>query len=128
MRFLIACLAVFYCLSTNAKEVRCGWLENPSPSNMWLIDRDGIWNISVQGAVNNLDDKSIELAYQAIADDKDFVRTNNNYEFSCACLTVDLDIDRMLVKTVYKADQLNLKQCLEDVAITEHIPLRLNHK
>ncbi|MCZ8486886.1 DUF4087 domain-containing protein [Vibrio lentus] len=31
-----------------AEETRCGWLENPSPANMWLIDRDGTWNISVQ--------------------------------------------------------------------------------
>jgi Protein of unknown function (DUF4087) len=33
-----------------AAVVRCGWFDNPSPSNAWLHDRDGAWSIGIQGS------------------------------------------------------------------------------
>ena len=123
MRFLIVILGMFSALTATAEETRCGWLENPSPANMWLIDRDGSWDISVQGTSNALDDKSMELLYQATANENEFVRTNRNYGFSCACLTVDVDEEQNSITTIYKSKQLPLKQCLEDISITKDIPL-----
>ncbi|AIV05958.1 hypothetical protein LA59_10950 [Vibrio harveyi] len=123
MRLLIVILGIFSALAATAEETRCGWLENPSPANMWLIDRDGSWGISVQGTSNALDDKSMELLYQATADENEFVRTNRNYGFSCACLTVDVDEEINSITTIYKSKQLPLKQCLEDISITKDIPL-----
>ena len=32
-----------------APERRCGWLQNPTPANWWLVDRDGEWILGVQG-------------------------------------------------------------------------------
>lgn len=32
-----------------AAEQRCGWLDNPTPANLWLRDRDGQWTLSEQG-------------------------------------------------------------------------------
>lgn len=124
MRFLIVILGMLSALTAIAEETRCGWLENPSPANMWLIDRDGSWDISVQGTPNILDDKSMELLYQATANENEFVRTNQNYGFSCACLTVDLDKEKNLIIAIYKSKQLPLKKCLEDISITKDIPLR----
>ncbi|MFH4464884.1 DUF4087 domain-containing protein [Vibrio diabolicus] len=123
MRFLIVILGMFSALAATAEETRCGWLENPSPANMWLIDRDGSWDISVQGTSNALDDKSMELLYQATANENEFVRTNRNYGFSCACLAVDVDEEQNSITTIYKSKQLPLKQCLEDISITKDIPL-----
>ncbi|EPQ8267460.1 DUF4087 domain-containing protein [Vibrio sp. Y176] len=123
MRFLIVILGMFSALAATAEETRCGWLENPSPANMWLIDRDGSWDISVQGTSNALDDKSMELLYQATANENEFVRTNRNYGFSCACLTVDVDEEQNSITTIYKSKQLPLKQCIEDISITKDIPL-----
>lgn len=91
---------------------------------MWLIDRDGSWDISVQGAPNILDDKSMELLYQATANENEFIRTNKNYSFSCACLTVDVDKEKNLIIAIYKSKQLPLKKCLEGISITKDIPLR----
>jgi hypothetical protein len=124
VRFLIVILGMFSALTAIAEETRCGWLENPSPANMWLIDRDGSWDISVQGTPNILDDKSMELLYQATVNEKEFVRTNQNYGFSCACLTVDLDKEKKLIIAIYESKQLPLKKCLEDISITKDIPLR----
>ncbi|END2490665.1 DUF4087 domain-containing protein [Vibrio campbellii] len=123
MRLLIVILGMFSALAATAEETRCGWLENPSPANMWLIDRDGSWDISVQGTSNALDDKSMELLYQATANENEFVRTNRNYGFSCACLTVGVDEETNSITTIYKSKQLPLKQCLEDISITKDIPL-----
>src|SRR5262245_20967552 len=35
--------------STAKFERRCGWVDNPTPSNWWLVDRDGEWEIGLQG-------------------------------------------------------------------------------
>lgn len=123
MRIWITLFFVFFTLVGRASETRCGWLDNPSPTNMWLIDRDGTWDISFQGGDSSLDDQSLELAYQAIENNKEFVRTNRNYGFSCACLTVDVDKEKNSVIAIHKAKQLGLKQCLEDIYITKFIPL-----
>jgi len=125
MRFFIIVLFFISSLTANAKEqqVRCGWLVNPTPGNMWLIDRHASWFISGQGGYTSLDDNSLDLAYDAISNQDEFVRTNIHYGFSCACLTVEVNEDEEVITSVYSAEQLKLKQCLEDTAITEHIPL-----
>ncbi|MHA2710217.1 DUF4087 domain-containing protein [Vibrio owensii] len=123
MRFCIVFLGMFFALTAIAEETRCGWLENPSPANMWLIDRDGTWNILFQGTPSVLNEESMELLYQAIANENEFVRTNRSHGFSCACLTVDADKGTNSITAIYKSKQLPLKQCLEDISITEYIPL-----
>jgi hypothetical protein len=47
---LISGLSIF-ALPANAAETRCGWLQNPTPANWWLTDRDGTWTISAQGDI-----------------------------------------------------------------------------
>lgn len=43
------CLLLFIQFSVHGQEIRCGWLDNPTPGNLWLIDRDAEWSISQQG-------------------------------------------------------------------------------
>ncbi|MEO1131552.1 MAG: DUF4087 domain-containing protein [Cyanobacteria bacterium J06639_1] len=91
-----------------ASELRCGWLHNPTPANWWLDDRDGSWEISVQGGgsargMENLPD----------VPERDYVRTNGNYGYSCACLDVTTT-PRFSILTVRTSESLPLKQCLED--------------
>ena len=112
-------------LTAIAEETRCGWLHNPTPANMWLIDSAGSWGISAQGTPSALDDKSMDLVYQASANKNEFVRTNQSYGFSCACLTVDVNKKKKSIIAVYKSKQLPLKQCLEDASIAGHIPLSI---
>lgn len=121
-KYLLLSLSLLLSFNLNAKERRCGWLENPSPANLWLIDKDATWFISAQGRFN-LDNESVDLVYDAIKNDQNFVRTNRNHGFSCACLTVDVNQDAKEIVKVYESTQLNLKRCLEDIAIIKHIPL-----
>jgi len=30
-------------------ETRCGWFDNPTPSNIWLYDREAEWTIGIRG-------------------------------------------------------------------------------
>ncbi|MEX6155870.1 DUF4087 domain-containing protein [Providencia hangzhouensis] len=31
------CLLLFIQFSVQGQEIRCGWLDNPTPGNLWLI-------------------------------------------------------------------------------------------
>lgn len=124
MRLVVICLGLLCSFSLLAKETRCGWLENASPANLWLIDRDSSWDVTIQGVRSELDDKSIDLVYEAMANKGQFVQTNNSYGFSCACLIVDTDKEVKRITAVYGSRQLSLKQCLEDISISKTIPLR----
>ncbi|MGA8587607.1 MAG: DUF4087 domain-containing protein [Roseiarcus sp.] len=73
-------------------EERCGWLENPTPSNWWLRDAHGLWIISAQGG------PYAEGAEKLPAPAPDsFVATNGHYGYSCACVggTFDDHAERM---------------------------------
>jgi hypothetical protein len=89
-------------------EKRCGWIENPTPSNMSLVDRDGEWTIGIQGG------------YQAEGDtpgSKEFVQINGHYGYYCACLTVQVDpVKRRIVKIVSGVG-LPLATCRNDKSL-----------
>ncbi|ODS05466.1 DUF4087 domain-containing protein [Vibrio scophthalmi] len=115
-------LVVLASCQVGVAEMRCGWFDNSTPGNMSLLDRDGSWNISVQGG-EAVDDDSMAIVSQVTENQDEFVRTNRNNGFSCACLTVDSDIESFTIVKIHQAKQLLLKQCLEDIHITPHIPL-----
>lgn len=93
-------------------ERRCGWLDNPTPGNWWLTDRDGEWLIGAQGGyqapgMDNMPDMST----------KGFVNTNGNYGYSCACMTVSVNRARQSVTRIVSATPLPLSQCRSDRAL-----------
>ncbi|WP_241975054.1 DUF4087 domain-containing protein [Paraburkholderia sp. BL17N1] len=52
VRAFFGCISIASC-GTHAvaasRQNRCGWLQNPTPANWWLDDKDGIWTLSVMG-------------------------------------------------------------------------------
>ena len=102
-------------------EKRCGWLENPTPANLWLIDSESEWTLSIQGK-GFINEDSMEK--MPAIDENEFVRTNGNYGFSCVCLNVKTNKERSEILEVYGGEQLLLKKCLEDPNIYNKIPLR----
>jgi hypothetical protein len=96
-------------------ETRCGWFENPTPANAWLVDRDGEWTIAVQGG------------YQAEGDWPDFkdnqwVKTNINYGYGCACMKVTTDRADRRILTIHSATAKPLSTCRKDKAIKKKEP------
>jgi len=102
----------------------CGWLENPSPANIWYTDISGQWMIAQQGKAGLSDDQMNQL-YLAMSNKDEFVKTNNNYGFSCVCLKMDVDSNAQRVSKVYQAKQVLLKQCLENNSIISLMPIVL---
>ncbi|MDK1229593.1 DUF4087 domain-containing protein, partial [Cronobacter turicensis] len=105
--FLLLC--PFFIFS---KEIRCGWLENPTPSNMWLADKDGEWTISLQGGreaagIERLRDFS----------EKEYLNTNGNYGYGCACLLVDVNKEDGFITKIYQSNNIPLLKCKNDAAL-----------
>ena len=91
-------------------ETRCGWFSNPTPANASLYDRDGEWIIGVQGG------------YQAEGDWPDFspqqwIKTNVNYGYGCACLRVSVDRPTRKVINIESSRARALSVCRRDRAL-----------
>jgi len=89
-----------------AGENRCGTLINPTPSNWWLNDRDGEWNIAEQGgrAAKNMD---------RIPDvpDRQWIKTNGSYGYTCACMNVEVDRRAMNITSILSVKLRPLRAC-----------------
>ncbi|ELY5817304.1 DUF4087 domain-containing protein [Cronobacter turicensis] len=107
--FLFLLLCHFF---TFSKEIRCGWLENPTPSNIWLADKDGEWVISLQG-----DREAIDIERLSGFSEKEYLNTNGNYGYGCACLLVDIDKAGGFVTKIYHSDNVSLAKCKNDAAL-----------
>jgi hypothetical protein len=97
---------------SSVPQYRCGWFENPTPSNAWLVDRDGEWTIGIQGG------------HQAAGDWPEFttaqwVSKNGNYGFGCACLLLVVDPDSRQVLRILRATARPLGACRRDPALRE---------
>lgn len=87
-------------------ERRCGWVDNPTPANWWITDRDGEWEIGVQGG------------HQAKGDLPDFgkawVETNVHYGYGCACMDVRVERPKKRVLELRNVKVLPLSRCRGD--------------
>jgi hypothetical protein len=89
-----------------AAETRCGWLENPTPGNLWLIDPAGYWIISAQGS------PPADGADRVPAPGPDaFVATNGSYGHFCACVAGAFDPALMTVKRIDRGEVRPLAAC-----------------
>jgi hypothetical protein len=109
-RTVLILAAVVAAAAAQAAERRCGWWENPTPANAWLTDKDGEWIVGVQGG------------HQADGDWPDFsarewVKTNVNYGYGCACLDVEVDRATKRVLKIVRAQARPLAACRRDRAL-----------
>jgi len=105
---IIASIAIF-AVPASASETRCGWLQNPTPANWYLTDKDGTWTIGMQGGYQA---KGIENIPDA--GDKEVVRTNGNYGYNCTCLNVTVNSNLMRILEIRGGEALPLSTCRED--------------
>ena len=92
-----------------AATLRCGWLENPTPANWSLVDREGEWLIGVQGGyqapgMDNMPDMST----------RGWVKTNVHYGYGCACMSVTINRRDQTVTQIFSARPVPLRQCRAD--------------
>ncbi len=90
--------------------MRCGWFSNPTPANASLFDNAGEWIIGVQGG------------HQAEGDWPEFssnqwVETNGNYGYGCACLQVRANRSTRKVIAIESGQAKALSVCRRDPAL-----------
>ncbi len=107
---LAASAIAFPLLAQRAPERRCGWLQNPTPANYWLIDRDGEWTLSAQGGYHapGMDEHMVDMTTRG------WVRTNGNYGYGCACMSVTTDRRSGRITRLFSATPVPLRQCRAD--------------
>lgn len=105
--FLLIAISPSYAL-----EKRCGWLDNPTPANWFLVDRNETWTISAQGGYQARGSENIPDLSQ-----KEYVTTNGNYGYGCACMDVTTDKRLKRILTIQNFTQLPLRRCLEDPSL-----------
>ena len=90
-------------------ELRCGWIDNPTPANWWLTDRHGQWLMMAMGGheapgMEHLPDMSTGQ----------WVKTNGYYGYGCGCMRVSVDAKAKRITRIYSARQVPLRQCRRD--------------
>ena len=99
-------------LSARATELRCGWLDNPTPANWWLVDRDGTWIIGMQGGY-----QADGMENLPFLDEENYVRTNGYYGYGCACLDVTTDPVDQRILVIEDGEALPLNVCTTDPSL-----------
>lgn len=92
-------------------ETRCGWLKNPTPANWYLKDSEGTWTISTQGEGG---DRASGMENIPDLEGTEYVKTNGNYGYTCACLQVGTDRRQMQVTVIQNVEPLPLSTCQQD--------------
>ncbi|MCF3640541.1 DUF4087 domain-containing protein [Rhizobium sp. TRM95111] len=108
-----AAIALFLAGPANASEMRCGWLQNPTPGNYWLTDRDASWTLLTQGGAE--EPAGIEHLPDLSAGD--YVRTNGNYGYACACMRVDTDAAENRILAIHSVEQIAIARCRNDASL-----------
>jgi hypothetical protein len=107
--FISAALLYTHAVASS-RENRCGWLQNPTPANWWLDDKDGSWTLSVMGGrpVPGFDDLPDMTS-------GDWVVTNaGGHGYGCACIDMDVDKGTGKVVRLHSAKVLPLRRCKAD--------------
>ncbi|TRL37434.1 DUF4087 domain-containing protein [Rhizobium straminoryzae] len=103
-------LATLLAGQADAAEKRCGWVQNPTPGNFWLDDREGSWTILTQG------DRAEPEGIDALPDLSagEFVETNGHYGYACACMSVETNRTEMRITRINSVQQLPVAKCRND--------------
>lgn len=93
-------------------ETRCGWFVNPTPANIWLLDRDAEWTIGVQGGYQ-IENERNWPAFKP----RQWVRTNGNYGYGCACMQVRVNKETHEVLEIKSSRARPLSACRKDQSL-----------
>ena len=101
-------------IAARGASVRCGWLDNPTPGNASLYDKDGEWTIAVQGGHQANGDWP-----PAFKPGQWIGRGPGSYGYGCVCLTVELDVKEKNILNILSGEARALSVCRKDRAIAK---------
>lgn len=116
-------LLIMSLMSTSAfagAQTFCGWVDNPTPANIWMEDSFGSITISIQGGESASGDLNISNIYQY----------NGHYGAGCGCMKAELKVvngERVATK-ILSSKELPLSACASDKNIKSSFrPVTLIH-
>ena len=92
----------------------CGWIENPTPGNWTLTDKNNEWVIGVQGG-HQPDGKNFNFPRRKAY----YIDVLNGYGYGCGCINATVDAGKHEVIAIAKASVLKLSVCRNDKALKE---------
>ncbi len=113
MKPLLALMLILASSPTYAAERRCGWVQNPTPGNWWLVDRIGEWTIMTQGETGpkGMDQNMPDMSTNG------WVETNGPHGYGCGCMTVETNRKTMRITRIINATPIPLRKCRADRAL-----------
>ena len=101
--------------SSDGFENRCGWIENPTPANWELKDKDGTWIIERMGGEEVEGQENLPN----FPENKQYwVKTNvGSYGYGCGCLMVKVNRKEMTVTEIKSGHALPLAKCKADKSL-----------
>ncbi|MBY0316151.1 MAG: DUF4087 domain-containing protein [Bdellovibrionales bacterium] len=112
MKLIIFLTVLFGSVFASAAQTRCGWIQNPTPANNWITDKNATWYIGIQGGHQAEGD----LAYPP---HDQYVYTNGNYGYWCGCITADFNKSNNYVTKIYSSLTKPLDACRLDPSLDE---------
>jgi len=103
------CLIALLAAMPARAEQRCGWIDNPTPANWSLVDREGEWIIGSQGGRQA---EGMDLIPDLTG--RNWTRTNGSYGYGCACMSVSTDRAERSIVAIRSVRQLPLSKCRKD--------------
>lgn len=98
----------------SALETRCGWIDNPTPANWYLTDRDGSWILMEQGAGDRNGFVDADWLGEV---GHEWIETNGHYGYGCACIEATVDSKTGWANRVASVSPLPLSRCTADQAL-----------
>jgi hypothetical protein len=111
---LVASVIALSPIAARAASLRCGWLDNPTPGNASLYDKDGEWTIAVQGGHQAKGDWPPEFK-----PGQWIKRGPGSYGYGCVCLTVEVDAEEKNILDIVSGKARPLSACRNDRAVSK---------
>ena len=109
---LLAVATPGFAAAAHPVQTRCGWFDNPTPGNAWLIDRDGEWTVSLQGGAE------AEGPWPDFSPAQ-WTATNGPHGHGCACLVARVDPGERRVLRILQARARPAAACRAEPGLKE---------
>lgn len=105
--------------AAQSTERRCGWIDNPTPANWWIEDRDAAWLLFKQGDLSVSSNGFLDLPAAASRFGEEWVNLNdfNGYGYGCGCVEGQF-LDGIAV-SIEAMEPLPLARCEVDSALQQ---------
>lgn len=104
--------------ASQSAQLRCGWYMNPTPGDVYLVDREGTWWITSQSQAKGPNAAGSETMVPRF-EKSEFIETQpgTGRGYGCACARVETNVQQHRVTSIITAKALPLARCKTDKSL-----------